>query len=960
MRADDEGPLLERDEELATLRAAADAAWHRAGAVVIVYGPPGAGKSSLLDAVAAYGSSAGLRVLSGRGRELERDVALGLAVDLLAPPMLAASAQEQARLLAGQAALAGQLLLEPAAELPAPADTVLLGLYRIVAHLAGWNAGTTKVPPLLLVVDDVQWADVPSLRFLAMLADRSDRLPMSLVLGVRAGDVGGDGTADAAGSTGGSAAALLAVLAAHSRARLLSPAPLSARAVGQLVADRFPDAGTELAAAVARASGGNPFLVTELLRTFRLGPAQAKTAAAGGAYPAAAVAGLVPATVLRSVVARLARLPGDAARLAASLAVLGDGTTLRRAAAHAGLTLPSAERAADLLAKAQLLRPGGSLAFAHPLIGAAVHADLPGFARARAHRLAADLLAADGENAEKVAAHLLATEPEGDHATVRVLAGAARRVLHRGDPGAAARLLCRALAEPPPAGQRAGLLIELAQARATGGEAAADEPLAEALTLLSPAQVHARADTLAVLARVHHARGDLAQAALASGQALDLLDPRDPAWEEALADYMSVATFRLSLVPDSANRIAPMLAAARQGRPPQCPRLAAHVTLRRVRALAELALADDPFVNRADHGTLFGLVAHALVLAGEWAAAEAAADAALAAATRRGDFLAHCSACFHRALSRFRRGALTAALADLETAQTSPGAGWRSAVGWIWALTAEVHLDLDDHPAAREALRLAGPRPADEVDAALVGHARARLALAEHDPETALSAARNAGRLSRAFGMDHAGLLPWRTTAALAAHHLGDHEQARQLAAVALDRARATAVTADIGAAQRTAGLVAEPGDAIEILAAAAATLAGTPAVLDHAQTLVDLGAALRRAGQRTASLRPLREGLALAERLHVRALVTRARTELHASGARPRRTAITGIDALTPAERRVTLLALNGYANAAIAQTLFVTSKTVETHLSRAYRKLGITGRQELQKVYGPQRRAV
>jgi DNA-binding CsgD family transcriptional regulator len=665
------------------------------------------------------------------------------------------------------------------------------------------------------------------------------------------------------------------------------------------------------------------------------------------------------------VVARLARLPRDAALLAASVAVLGDGTPLRRAAALAGLAVPAAERAADLLAGAQLLRPGSPLAFTHPLTGAAVHADLPGFARARAHRRAADLLTAEGENAEKVAGHLLAAEPEGDAATVTVLACAARRALRRGDPGAAVRLLRRALDEPPPHGQRAGLLIELAQAQATRGDATADAPLTEVLGLLSQAQVHARADAFLALARIYHARGELSLAAEASTQALDLLDPRDPAWEEALANHMAVATFHPPIVADASKRVAPVLRAARQGRHPLRPRLASHVTLRlalagdppeAVRALAGRALSEDPLVDPADHGTLFGLVAHALVIAGEWATADTAAEAALAAGRSRGDSLGMSSACFHRALSRFRRGALTAALADLEAATAVLDAGWLGPVGWMAALSAEVHLDRGEWSAAREALRLAGFPAPDSMQAALLRHAQARLALAAHDPVTALSAAQEAGQhLSQTFGIDHAGLLPWRATAALAAHHLGDHEQARQLAAVAVERAHATAVAADIGAALRVAGLVARAGPNVALLTEAVTTLAQTPAALEHARALVDLGAALRRSGQRTASLPPLREGLALAEHLHVTPLADHARDELHAAGARPRRPAVAGIEALTPAERRVTLLALNGYANAAIAQTLFVTTKTVEAHLSRAYRKLGIAGRQQLHDAYGP-----
>jgi DNA-binding CsgD family transcriptional regulator len=137
------------------------------------------------------------------------------------------------------------------------------------------------------------------------------------------------------------------------------------------------------------------------------------------------------------------------------------------------------------------------------------------------------------------------------------------------------------------------------------------------------------------------------------------------------------------------------------------------------------------------------------------------------------------------------------------------------------------------------------------------------------------------------------------------------------------------------------------------MLAEAVKILESTPAALDRATALVDLGAAHRRSGQRNAAQRPLRDGLALAEKMRARALVERAYAELGALGQRPRRPAVAGVEALTPAERRVALLALHGQSNPQIAQALFVTIKTVETHLARAYRKLGISGRRQLRDIF-------
>jgi DNA-binding CsgD family transcriptional regulator len=938
--------LLERDAEIAALRGAMDAAKAGTGAVLVIQGPPGAGKTELLAAAAQHGRSAGLLVLRGRGRELEREIALGMAVDLLTAPVAAADATQRARLLSGPAAQAAPLFPHAAADGEAPAypapDAMSLGLCWLAANLTGWDRAGAPSRPMLLAVDDTQWADSASLRFLAMLADRIHQLPVVMAIAVRDGEDGSD-------------APVLRRLTAHPHGRSLVPAPLTTAAVSHLVTAAFPSAGRELAESVAHTSGGNPFLAGELLRSLQ----------ADGVTPApATVAGLVPDTVSRSVLARLARLPAAAGALAASLAVLGDGTPLSRAAVHANLDLVAAEQAADTLAEARLLQPGNPLMFTHPLVGAAVHTDLPAFARARAHRRAADLLIADGEAVEKAAGHLLAAEPQGDGVVVDVLRQAADQAIRCGDPAAASRLLARAVAEPPRPAQRGELLIELARAQITAGDMTAHASLTEALTVIEGAGV--RAQALALLAYTRKGRDDLPGAAEAWEAALDLLDPNEPHWQDVLAGYLTIATFHPPLRRHADRHLFAVLDNARRGQVPNRPSLSAHVTLRlalagdplaQVRRLAEHAMAADPLVDQdGGHGALMGLTVHALVIAGDLEAAESAADTALSAARRQGDVLAYGYASYHRALARLNRGALTAARADLEAAQIPYGAGWTATSGWNAWLLARVCLEQGDHAGVHQALRLGGDRPADSMEAALLRHVHAQLALAEGEPATALESARTAGRcLKENYDIDHPGLLPWRNTAALAAHHLGDHDQARQLAAEAVDRAQAVGVAQAIGTAQRLAALVAHPRTDVALLTEAATTLQCAPAALEYARTLVDLGAALRRAGHHNASRQPLRQGLALADRMHARPLAERARTELHTLGLRPRRAAVTGVDALTPGERRVALLALHGQSNRQIAQALFIATKTVETHLARAYRKLAITGRRELNDALAP-----
>jgi DNA-binding CsgD family transcriptional regulator len=156
------------------------------------------------------------------------------------------------------------------------------------------------------------------------------------------------------------------------------------------------------------------------------------------------------------------------------------------------------------------------------------------------------------------------------------------------------------------------------------------------------------------------------------------------------------------------------------------------------------------------------------------------------------------------------------------------------------------------------------------------------------------------------------------------------------------------------GTALRAAGLIEGGARGIELLEESVDTLARSPSALEHARALVDLGAALRRHGKRQAARDPLRRGLEMARRFGARALERRALEELQVAGGKPRRTQLDGVDALTPGERRVALMAAGGMSNVEIAQALFVTVPAVKWHLRHAYQKLDITSRRELDRALG------
>jgi DNA-binding CsgD family transcriptional regulator len=197
--------------------------------------------------------------------------------------------------------------------------------------------------------------------------------------------------------------------------------------------------------------------------------------------------------------------------------------------------------------------------------------------------------------------------------------------------------------------------------------------------------------------------------------------------------------------------------------------------------------------------------------------------------------------------------------------------------------------------------------------------------------------------------MRDVGYLHARAGAAQALLRIGEQRSARDVAQAELADVRAFGGARALGVASRVAGL-AEGGErGIELLHESVASLTDSPARLELAHSLTELGAALRRAGRRAAAGEPLAEALELAVRCGARRLAARAREELLATGARPRRVWRTGVEALTPSELRIVRLAAEGRTNREVAHELYVTPKTVEGHLSRAYAKLAIKGRAEL-----------
>ena len=223
----------------------------------------------------------------------------------------------------------------------------------------------------------------------------------------------------------------------------------------------------------------------------------------------------------------------------------------------------------------------------------------------------------------------------------------------------------------------------------------------------------------------------------------------------------------------------------------------------------------------------------------------------------------------------------------------------------------------------------------------VVAVARGELALARRDASGALADFKRAGEEFPYSG--------WRPGAARAQLLLGEGARASELRGRGARAGAAVRGAARAGVALRVAGLCHGGKRGLGLLEESVEVLQDSPASLERATSLCELGAALRRARRRVDSRPHLREAVELAHRCGAQPLAERARTELVASGARPRRVALSGVESLTASELRVCQLAADGMSNAEIAQALFVTRRTVETHLGNAYRKLEITSRAEL-----------
>ncbi|WP_159447819.1 AAA family ATPase [Streptoalloteichus hindustanus] len=885
--------LLDRDDQLATIAAAARRTRDGAGRLVLVRGQPGSGKTSLLAEAGRRAEATGMRVLRIACREPDGPDA---ALDRLLPGAPGAAADEHA---------------------------LFHQRYRWLHQLAADS-------PLLLAVDDVDLADDAFQRWLTFLARRLDRVPVLVVVTERL----------LFRYSGAPVDRELTHRLPGSLATLVDLGPLGADAGVALVRARFGAAvPEEVARECARASLGVPMLLHALLDDL---------AAVGEGWPEVLAGGAewFPRGRYGAAIRTLVSLAAwDARQVGRALGVLdGEEATEALLPAVSGVDGPW------LRAVLQQLRHQGSVVgtpprLAHPLLRDAVLSGVEPAERQAAHRAAAKLLYERGAPAEAVARHLLRTPGPTEPWAVDSLLCVADGAIGEGRTDLALRLLRHVADSPLPSPALAEVLSRLGALEALSDPLAGARRLGEALRLqpdegrraaIAPAlgmALAAGGEVAGAVAALDEIAEGLADVELAEGvRAVAVLAaaPDDAVWVARLEQLRAVTD---GMSPESLPHAIVTLYEAGAGRI-SAAELAArvrHVLAGRwpapldpcLRALAGSALC---WADRTEEG-------HRLIDEVAEGMAPFAPQFATHVAGQRAD-TAVVAGRYERALAAGR---------DPRVASTPYPAAQ--------VVLALVELDrLDEARRLADDVTARAPRMSWEWNFFLF--ARGYLHAALGDPDRALADYLECGERQLARRFPGPMLMPWRVEAALTHAELGRPADAARLAEEDLALARTWGTERAVGRALRARGVALGGEDGERALAEAVAALARSPAEPDLVRALVDLGRARVALGRGRAGREVLHEALARAERLGAPRLTRLARTALAAAGARLRGAARSGPGALTAAERRVVRLAADGHSNPEICAALHLTRRTVETHLTNAYRKLGITRRAQLAEV--------
>lgn len=912
------GVLLERDDEMSLVGRALDRARDGIGSVIVLAGPLGNGKTALLRALSRHPCAADFSVLHASATPIERGHAYGLVRQLFEPVLACAPPQ----VWTGPAALARPVFDRGGRDQDErhpddDGESVHLGLLSLGRDLSA-------AQPLFVLVDDLQWVDDQSLVMLEVLTRRIRHMRAVVVVTVREGDPLADGP---------SAAAILA--AATHRVR---PRPLSPAGAAELVRARLGrECDEAFGLACHEATDGNPLLLTALALTW----------AVDGRPPVAANAKLVhalrPAQARERLVACMRGQPEPVQRLLKAAAVLAESAEPDVVSALARLDESSTAEAVRGLRKLGLLADDG---LAHPRAREAVDDLMSTAEREQLHLRAVHLLHDLGKPAESVACQLLAITVVQGAWAVEALRDAAQVALRRGAPEKAVAYLRRALLDTSVDGQdRATVLVDLAGAERLFDVHAAVRTVSYAVALLPGPREQA-----AALIRLTPAvMGDASEAVVSilrrvveefgpperlSGVDRDLALRLEARLRfigrtELDATRARLDTLEASERTDSGaeRELLSVLvnAAALEVRAPA----------RRVAVLAEQLLAREPAAS-AHSPSAAPLLVTALAAADSPGVAAGWLDAALDAARQRGDVVEQAMIRTEQSLVHLLSGRVADATRATSDAFALGAWNWSSVGTSTAVVSGTVAFQLGDPVLIDQVLTSAEANPANPYLAAVTGLVRGHAAVLRGEFASAALTLTDCGtRLDRS-GWRNPVLFPWRSSLALVKLRLGDTSAAIRLAEEERLIAQEWGAASGVGRSLRVLGRIVGGQRGRELTGRAVE-------VLGQSAHRLELAYALRQWAELAECADTWRSCLALAEDIGAQRVAQRARTALGVSAP-----ATTG-GKLTRSEQKVATLAVSGHSNQVIAALLDVTSRTVEKHLTNAYRKLGVRRRSEL-----------
>ncbi|WP_405692271.1 LuxR C-terminal-related transcriptional regulator [Streptomyces sp. NBC_01185] len=948
--------LLERESALDLLTAEAHRAMEGSGRLVLFRAPTGTGRSALLEAAAELGARLGMRVLRAHASAESSGIPLALVTQLLGPPHDLGGLQDDTP--------------ETPHHLRYPS--------RLWQSLCGHAAGS----PLLLAVDDAHLADQPSRRWLAEAARRLTGMPVLMVVTER-------GQYDVAPPQPG-----LAYSLPPGVVRMHAVAPLSRHAAEELVRRALgPDTGEAWVDGCVRAGAGNPLLLRALLDDLRaVFPHRGRAGAADSGCPEPMLpencAELYPGAFVTAVSWWLSSTGPESTLVARALAELEDSAgcdegehrppgspgmpgTRPGPAAHedpepgddfgdflAELTRADPDRVdgwiTAMLRLGLLCRaPGtGVPRFAHPLLRGAVLDSWPRSHRQALHLRAAELRQCRGHGVEAVAGHLLRTTPGGTKRVAKALLDAAADASRAGRTGAAAHYLRRALDEPMSRERRAAVLTELGELEFGTLRTGGIPRLAEALRLQEEprdrvlAAVHL-GNALAARGKPHAALDVMRELGALDGEpvlartiqtASAFFSDQDPEIRRAVHTRLRERAER------SPEWISPALRALLIRYESTAGLLSAESAMRQIRHL--LTSPEDPLLVPYLLGTAAAVA--------QWA--DAPDDAERIIRTGLTEHWLSPLHPVHRPLLNTRvdtaaaRGRYRWVLEETAHRLRSPGDSPRTGASNFLAHRV---IALVECGRSSEAERLiAGTHDSTAQDGWEQNrflYARGVLRASVGDHAGALADFRECGRRQTARDVESPVVTPWRSAAAESHLRLGETREALALAEEESRYASVWDTPRVRGRALRVLGAATGGRRGLELTAEAVGVLRGTSLDVELIPALITHGLQLTAAG-RARSARPLlREAATAAERLGSVRLSGRAERALRASGARPGNASLTGRDSLTVSERRIAALAADGRTNAEISALLHLARRTVETHLTSTYRKLGIRRRGDL-----------